>query len=165
MASIAHIKPRSASLAVSIALMIPAFAQAASGVAAERPGAETVRPIGSAPHRLMAEGGAAAPGKSGIDRRDGAIAAGIFAGVLLLGLWGHLVVGGAVVAVATLGDAGARLVSRKPGRGRGWSDWPGPAVAPADRRNVDHRPLPRTSETNLVPRPGRTGRVGNAGLH
>ena len=57
MASIAHIKPKSATLAVSIALLIPAFAQAAPGAAAERPGAETVRPIGSAPHGLVAEGG------------------------------------------------------------------------------------------------------------
>ena len=164
MASIAHIKPKSATLVVSIALLIPAFAQAAPGAAPERPGAETVRP-GSAPHGLVAEGGTAAPRTGGIDRRDGAIAAGIFVGVLLLGLWGHLVVGGAVVAVATLGEVGARLATRKPGRGRAWSDWPGPAVAPADRRNGGDRPLSRKPETNLVPRPGRTGRVGNAGLH
>ena len=139
MASIAYIKPKSATLVVSIALLIPAFAQAAPGVAAERPGAETVRPIGSAPHGLVADGGSAARPTGGIDREDGAIAAGIFAGVLLLGLWGHLVVGGAVAAAATLGEVGARLVTRKPGRGRGWSDWPGPAVAPADRRNGGHQ--------------------------
>lgn len=171
MATIAHIKPKAATLVVAIALMAPAYAQAAPGVAAERPGAETVQPIGSAPHGLVADGGTAAPRTEivtpggGIDRRDGAIAAGILVGVLLMGLWGHLVVGGAVVGVATLGEVGARLVTRKPRRGRGRSDWPGPAVAPVERRQGGHRPLSRKPERSLVPRPGRAGRVGDPGLH
>jgi hypothetical protein len=171
MATIAHITSKAATLVVAIALLAPALAQAAPGAAAPRPGAENVRPIGSAPHGLVAEGGAAerrteivTPG-GGIDRRDGAIAAGILVGILLTGLWGHLVVGGAVVGAATLGEVGARLVTRKPGRGRGWSDWPGPAVAPVERREGWHRRLSRKPETNLVPRPGRTGRAGEPGLH
>jgi hypothetical protein len=140
MATIAHIKPNAATLVVAIALMAAAVAQAAPGAAAQRPGAENARSSGSVPHGLVAEGGAAARPTEivmqggGIDRWDGAIAAGILVGVLLTGLWGHLVVGGAVVGVATLGEAGARLVARKPGRGRGWSDWPGPAADPVEPR-------------------------------
>ena len=112
-----HAKRAAASLVIVVAFVAPAAAHAGSG--AEAPRAVTVEQQHT---EAATQGG-------GLDRRDGAAALAVLAGVLVMGLWGDRVVGAAIGAVAATLGAAARLATGTPRRGPGWSDWPGGAAS------------------------------------
>jgi hypothetical protein len=177
-----HLKRAGASLSVAIVLIAPGAAHASPGAGAPPAGAarETVaggiqapaaQRVGSAGVDLVTavrgrtgQHADAGTGRGGLDRRDAVIGAAILVGVLLMGLWGHVAVGAVIGVVAWLPGAGARLVTGRPRRGRGWSDWPGPAVARAEQRTGSHRPLSSRPKRNLIP-PAPTGRTLDPELH
>ena len=142
-----HVKRVGASVTIAIALMAPAAAHARSG--AEAP------PAGAARGTVVAgiEVPAAQPaeretGRGGLDRRDATVGAAIFVGVVLIGIWGHVVVGAVFGGAAFLLGAGARFLTGKP-KG-GWSDWPGPSDARVEKQHGRPRRLSAGSETNLA---------------
>lgn len=163
-----HIKPAGVSLALAIALMTPAGAHARPGAEAPRErvaraavlgGIEVpaVQPVGSAPVGRPAAAPGEAPRqaegvarRAGIDRQDAAVATAILVGVLLMGLWGYLAVGAVIAGAAALLEAGVRLVTGNPTRGRGWSDWPGqPTPSDSPTRSGVSRPAAAGARSRL----------------
>jgi hypothetical protein len=142
-----HVKRVGASVTIAIALMAPAAAHARSG--AEAPPAAAARGTVAAGIEVpAAQPAERETRRGGLDRRDGSVGAAIFVGVVLIGIWGHVVVGAVFGGAAFLLGAGARFLTGKP-KG-GWSDWPGPSDARVEKQHGRPRRLSAGSETNLA---------------
>jgi hypothetical protein len=127
-----HVRRAAATVSVAIALIAPTVAHASCGGGAPPTG--VARQAAAASQALATE----CPGSAGLDRRDAAVAAAIVVGVVLMGLWGHVVVGAVIAAVAALLGAGARLATSKPRGGRGWTDWSHSAAVPVESPKSQH---------------------------
>jgi hypothetical protein len=99
--STTRIKARGAAVAVAIALLAPATALGTT-TGNDRP----VSAAGNGPALRQP-----ATGHGGLGWNDAAIAAGIVAGIVLLGVWGDVVVGSLIGGIAALAGAGAALVA------------------------------------------------------
>jgi hypothetical protein len=142
-----HLKWAGTSVAIAIALAAPTAAPA--GTRTEVSPASVARSSVAAGNNAQ-EQTAAATGRAGLDRRDAVVAVAILVCVLLMGVWGYVVVGALIAVAAALLGGVTRLVTGKPKRGRGWSDWPDsatgrvsrPAASASRSRRRSRRTLP-----------------------
>jgi hypothetical protein len=135
-----HLNSVTATVATVIALAAPAAVPADT---VRGPSSATLAHGTTADCVSAPEQAGAARGRGGLDRRDALAAVTIFAGVLLLGLRGYVVVGAVIAGVAAVLAAGARLVTGDSKR-QAWKDWPSPAVARVAGQNArEPRPVGR----------------------
>ena len=132
-----HMKVKGAGLVLALAILAPAAAHGASTryngperavrtpalrggnavVAVRSSGRATFRRVQEAGRPSGAKQAGTAASRGGLGWREMGIGAGILIGIFLFGLWGDVVVGAVVVAVAALAGAGATLVARGTARG------------------------------------------------
>lgn len=123
--------------ATAAVLSAPAGVAAATGGG---PSPATIARDATASRVQAPEQAVAAASRGGLGRRDAVMAAAIFAGVLLMGFRGYVVVGAMIAGVAAISVAGARLVPGEP-KHRARKGWPSP-VAARDGKPEDERPGP-----------------------
>jgi len=120
-----HMKLKGAGLALTLALLAPAAAHAASAgdegtgkvktvVTVPSSSPPRLANLGAADGRVLEQKVVAATKQGGLGWHEAAVGAAILLGILLLGLWGDVVVGSAIVGAAALLGAAGTLAARTP---------------------------------------------------